>query len=84
MEATNGSRNPESRWNWLRAIAAFAAMLALSISGAMAHAVLTESTPQDGSRLVSSPGEIVLRFSEPVSPVQILSHIHNTEPTIRT
>ena len=55
----------------LRTIAALAAMLALSISGALAHAVLTESIPRDGSRLERSPAEIVLRFSEPVSLVRM-------------
>src|SRR5690606_28426073 len=56
---------------WLGAIAALAAMLLLSISSAWAHAVLTESVPQDGSRLEHSPEVIVLRFSEPVSPVRM-------------
>ena len=54
----------------LRTIVAMA-MLALTATGACAHAVLTSSVPQDGSRLEVSPEELVLRFSEPVLPARM-------------
>lgn len=56
---------------WLRTIAAIVAVLALTVTGAFAHAVLTSSDPQDGSRLEHAPEEIVLQFSEPVFPVRM-------------
>ena len=57
--------------NWLRTIAVMVAVLALTATGAFAHAVLTSSVPQDGSRLEGPPEEIVLQFSEPVRPVRM-------------
>lgn len=56
---------------WLRTIAAMVAVLALTATGAFAHAVLTSSVPRDGSRLEGPPEEIVLQFSEPVLPVRM-------------
>ena len=57
--------------NWLRTIAVMVAVLALTATGAFAHAVLTSSVPQDGSRLEGPPEEIVLQFSEPVRLVRM-------------
>jgi copper transport protein len=37
----------------------------------MAHAVLVASVPEDGVALEAPPGEIVLRFNEPVMPVSL-------------
>jgi methionine-rich copper-binding protein CopC len=56
---------------WLRTIALLAIVLALSIASALAHAVLTASDPQDGSRLERLAEEIILQFSEPVLTVRI-------------
>jgi copper transport protein len=38
---------------------------------AAAHAVLLESVPADGARLAAAPGEVVLRFDEPVRPAGV-------------
>src|SRR5439155_22628197 len=46
------------------------AMLAVA-TPAFAHAELVKSTPAKGQSLAAAPKEIVLTFSEPVSPVSI-------------
>jgi copper transport protein len=63
------ARVPRHLW-----VAPAAAMLALAVmaapvSRAAAHAVLVGTEPADGSALETPPGEIVLRFNEPVAPV---------------
>ncbi len=45
--------------------------LALAAGDAFAHAALVASEPADGAVLERAPAAIVLRFSEPVSPVAI-------------
>ncbi|MGH8878874.1 MAG: copper resistance CopC/CopD family protein, partial [Stackebrandtia sp.] len=45
------------------------ALLALSASPASAHATVVSSTPQEGKTLDKAPGEVVIKFSEPVSVV---------------
>lgn len=59
--------------NLRRALVAVAALVvglgALSAGIALAHAELISSSPANQSILPSSPGEIVLRFSEGVEPV---------------
>jgi copper transport protein len=42
---------------------------AASAGPAQAHAVLEQSNPADGAILAQAPAAVVLRFSEPVSPV---------------
>lgn len=57
-----------------RAIAAaliLAAVLAGWTKTGMAHAMLVASEPADGAALAVAPGEIVLRFNEPVMPVAL-------------
>jgi len=51
-------------------LVAFAASL-LMLSGAMAHAALVGSDPADGSVLASAPGQAVLTFTEPVTPLVV-------------
>lgn len=45
-------------------------LLFLSGGNAWAHAELVETTPANGTRLDSAPREVVLRFTESVSPVR--------------
>lgn len=45
---------------------ALAALLILAPGLALAHSELRGSSPADGARLSAPPGEIVLRFNEPV------------------
>lgn len=45
--------------------------LAGAIGDVQAHAVLSDSQPADGASVAESPAEIVLRFNEPVSPVNV-------------
>lgn len=40
-------------------------------SQARAHAVLVEASPPDGAVLAQAPGEVILRFNEPVAPVTL-------------
>jgi copper transport protein len=64
-----GSRDPRRRAPIRRVLAS--ALLALLLAGAgaaraEAHATLESTTPERGAALARSPGEVVLRFSEPV------------------
>ncbi len=53
-------------------LAAATLLLALFLSpAAWAHAVLVEADPADGARVESLPGEVRLRFNEPVSLVAV-------------
>lgn len=45
--------------------------LVFRVVPAFAHATLIASEPADGVRLESAPGAVVLRFDEPVQPVQV-------------
>jgi copper transport protein len=49
-----------------RALLLGALLLALVPASASAHAVLQDTVPQRGAQLDSAPGEVVLRFNEPV------------------
>ncbi|PWC37988.1 hypothetical protein TSO352_09390 [Azospirillum sp. TSO35-2] len=46
-------------------------MLAGSAHPGWAHAILMESVPADGATLGSAPGELRLRFNEPVTPIRV-------------
>lgn len=78
-----------------RLLVMFAAGLALvlAVAGpAAAHAVLTGSTPPDKSKLPTSPPEVVLTFSEPISielgGLKVLDaagkQVDNGDSTLRT
>lgn len=54
---------------WAPAALLFALLFAPAAAGA--HATLVETQPRDGERLGQAPGELVLRFSEPVVPVAV-------------
>lgn len=53
------------------ALAAAAVGLALAAPPARAHAELTGSEPADGGTVTEPPGEIRLRFDEPVEPAEV-------------
>ncbi|AWK87880.1 FixH family protein [Azospirillum thermophilum] len=55
----------------LRAAAILAALLLPGSGAALAHAVLVESVPADGTRVDAPPSDVRLRFNEPVSPVAV-------------
>jgi copper transport protein len=46
-------------------------ILILGTRTTYAHAVLAESVPADGAVLAAPPGEVMLRFNEPVAPVML-------------
>ena len=50
----------------IRALAAALAVLVLLPQAASAHALLEATTPERGARLDAAPGQVTLRFSEPV------------------
>ena len=51
-------------------LATLALLVALR-SAALAHAVLVETSPADGSVLADGPRELLIRFNEPVQPVRL-------------
>ena len=61
----------------LRSMVRLLSILLLVIGGALAaapaeaHAVLLQSTPEDGAVLAAAPTEIVLGFDEPVTPIRV-------------
>src|SRR5438874_1358818 len=53
----------------MRAILVFAALgVSLAVAPALAHAVLTSSSPAAGSAMRAAPREVVLSFSEKLEP----------------
>ncbi|HEX6978474.1 MAG TPA: copper resistance protein CopC [Alphaproteobacteria bacterium] len=60
--------------NWgiiLYAILYAAICLGFAPGGAWAHAGLVETRPDDGAILEHAPGEVILRFNEPVTPIVV-------------
>src|SRR5262245_56787499 len=64
--------------------ASLGAVLAGPASPAYAHAQLTGTTPANGARLDAAPAQIVLRFSERVSPVRDGVRLLDASGTIRS
>jgi copper transport protein len=63
---------PRSPGHWLRSTLVLVAALVLAWSSPVAaHAVLLATEPANGAVLETAPSEIVLRFSEPVSPIRV-------------
>lgn len=54
------------RWIWVM-LSGVAAVAVLPATPASAHAVLEETVPATGTAVAEAPGEVRLRFSEPVS-----------------
>lgn len=54
-------------WRLALVVTAVAGVLAALAAPAAAHAVLTQTSPVDGSVLDEAPAEVTLRFNEPVS-----------------
>ena len=72
-EAAEGSQPAACEHSFTGVMVAGAAFWgALTISpAAFAHAVFEGATPEPNARLAEGPQEIVLRFSEPVTPVSV-------------
>ena len=78
---TRSDTNPDSAmsafnrlpsWSVLRSWGAvlLTLLLMLLVQHVQAHASLLSSDPADGAALDAAPGELVLRFDEPVNPLQ--------------
>ncbi len=56
---------------WAVTLLTFVGVLVMASEPAWAHARLESSTPSDGANLKQAPGEVVLRFTEPINPASV-------------